>query len=697
MTSAIYYISVGNKYAAYTRTSIDTIRTFGQFKGDIFVFSDRDEDFGFDSINQVIPVPQAKDTASFVLVTLQRVVYGKQLAGKYDKLIYLDGDILAFKPIDSILSFSDKIVLMTEPHALGESPCHKGFLTEEEIISIGRRPAINSGFIVIPKFYQDAFYTGWEKIASQREKYNPDCRPFCVDQASMVATLIRMGDVYDVLPSKWLIMGENVKTNYYKNIKKFSKSNRKEIPSISYTMPVKDVPMFDTDAISKFIDFIHPDDCKINTVWWEGEHKITYGSVLPKADVPTFIYALKDSGDKLSRHIRGISINVHHSKTDANDPCGRWNDSDMDAYQFLALDFDARVATHGYAANDEEIEYARLQMYEAVSHLESSGLNPSIFFSGNGYLVLCPVCIPKNPTNKALLSAIGRSLLDKFDLVDMQPVDDICRSFGVSGTMNMNKIEDKTKGRVYRLREIIRLGDRKPLNEKEFRQWAMKYFEDTYDDGFKMLHFYGSKTGFYEHYRNHIFLHQILSQGKSVEDIKHFPMSYVSDQQKFFMAQKMRAVAGDVVEIGVDWGATTISLARSMPNKTIYGIDNWLPERHEKNPTGNDVFQKRTFVNNLVSRCKNMKIVDKDFYEAANQWEGDIGSIFFDGIRTYEDQMKDFSAWLPKIKTGGWIFVHDAEKPHILKAIEEVSGGKHELHNFSHTEERPYSLAFWKA
>jgi glycosyltransferase involved in cell wall biosynthesis/predicted O-methyltransferase YrrM len=112
------------------------------------------------------------------------------------------------------------------------------------------------------------------------------------------------------------------------------------------------------------------------------------------------------------------------------------------------------------------------------------------------------------------------------------------------------------------------------------------------------------------------------------------------------------------VDLGVDWGFSTFSLAIPRVGH-VYGIDNFVGDDY----VGEDHLRKKyQFV--MTKREKlhlqdNVTIVEGDFNEVAETWDRKIDILHIDGSHHYEDVKKDFETWSQFVNDDGVILMHD--------------------------------------
>lgn len=115
------------------------------------------------------------------------------------------------------------------------------------------------------------------------------------------------------------------------------------------------------------------------------------------------------------------------------------------------------------------------------------------------------------------------------------------------------------------------------------------------------------------------------------------------------------------IEIGVDYGTTSVHLLNSFPNATLYGID---PYMQYKDWHGGEVNNRNEVLEIMTNRLKEFGNrfvhVRKTSDEAVSQFEDEsVDFIFIDGLHTYEQVLTDCRNYWPKLKEGGLFCGHD--------------------------------------
>ena len=124
-----------------------------------------------------------------------------------------------------------------------------------------------------------------------------------------------------------------------------------------------------------------------------------------------------------------------------------------------------------------------------------------------------------------------------------------------------------------------------------------------------------------------------------------------------------------VINIGAGGGTSGLAFMESRPDLTLYTIDTV----DESSPFGclegeRVVMASAGFGKELGKRWHQ---IHGDSKEAGATWKhGPVDLVFVDGEHSYEGCKADVEAWLPHIKDGGIIAVHDYDKSDIKPAAD---------------------------
>lgn len=94
-SNLIYYVCYGIKQFPLLEISIESLRKFGKYDGEIIVFSDQKASIiGCNYLEVITPVYTWEE------MSIGRVYFGLQIKGNYKNIGYFDNDILVMKPVD---------------------------------------------------------------------------------------------------------------------------------------------------------------------------------------------------------------------------------------------------------------------------------------------------------------------------------------------------------------------------------------------------------------------------------------------------------------------------------------------------------------------------------------------------------------------------------------------------------------------
>jgi predicted O-methyltransferase YrrM len=111
-----------------------------------------------------------------------------------------------------------------------------------------------------------------------------------------------------------------------------------------------------------------------------------------------------------------------------------------------------------------------------------------------------------------------------------------------------------------------------------------------------------------------------------------------------------------IVEIGVLFGDTTkVLLEAAKPTTHIYGIDPIIPDSMNEALIGS--VDK---INELVVQYPNFTFIKDYSFNVVKTWDKEIDYIFIDGDHEYAAVKQDYEQWLPFVKIGGTIAIHDS-------------------------------------
>lgn len=137
-----------------------------------------------------------------------------------------------------------------------------------------------------------------------------------------------------------------------------------------------------------------------------------------------------------------------------------------------------------------------------------------------------------------------------------------------------------------------------------------------------------------------------------------------------------------VVNIGAGGGTSGLTLLESRPDLTLYTLD----IQDESSPLGCLEGERNAVLESGVNYTGRWFQICGDSKDIGRNWQqGQVDMVFVDGDHSYEGCVGDIQAWLPHIKPGGVMALHDYKKddnkPHrgVDCGVDDVLMGKYEL------------------
>ena len=128
-------------------------------------------------------------------------------------------------------------------------------------------------------------------------------------------------------------------------------------------------------------------------------------------------------------------------------------------------------------------------------------------------------------------------------------------------------------------------------------------------------------------------------------------------------------VGGIVLEVGSFYGRSSGFLAHGLPNgSTLVCVDTW---NNDAMPYDRKSDIMAVFLENMKRFEGRYQVRRGRSVEVASTWKDPIAGLFIDGDHSYEGYACDLSAWLPHVRPGGWVALHDSGVPAVAQAIRE--------------------------
>ena len=117
-----------------------------------------------------------------------------------------------------------------------------------------------------------------------------------------------------------------------------------------------------------------------------------------------------------------------------------------------------------------------------------------------------------------------------------------------------------------------------------------------------------------------------------------------------------------IVELGVYYGDSYFGFCQTVAESnltcTCYGVDTWRGDAHS-GFYDTSIYDAVSRHNDRYYRSFSY-LLRSTFNDALSQFsEQSISLLHLDGSRTYEAALHDFNNWLPKVKPGGIVLLHD--------------------------------------
>ena len=146
-------------------------------------------------------------------------------------------------------------------------------------------------------------------------------------------------------------------------------------------------------------------------------------------------------------------------------------------------------------------------------------------------------------------------------------------------------------------------------------------------------------------------------------------------------------------EVGVHQGELSKNLLKRHRGLTLYMIDMWS---HDTYSGKGEESAKQKYIELYQNECelnlaatleatrkykRRRHIIQGDSADSADRIaDASLDFVFIDADHSYEGVKRDISAWLPKVKKGGYICGHDYPRyPGVVRAVNEAFGDSVEL------------------
>lgn len=192
----IYYnIGKATKYLDLLSLSIESLRKFGGYTGDILVIADTVTFDGAKQLKEVTSVMRVAEAVESYQAALNKLkIYKYKNITNYTKILYLDMDILVQREVQPMFNKIDKISVGTEKHLMCDDGWFGSYLMSDTQISRCKQNnirGINSGTIGI-----DINYLSHMKHMEAGLAKDPRINLYA-EQATVNQYLLSHSNIYD--------------------------------------------------------------------------------------------------------------------------------------------------------------------------------------------------------------------------------------------------------------------------------------------------------------------------------------------------------------------------------------------------------------------------------------------------------------------------------------------------------------------
>ena len=121
-------------------------------------------------------------------------------------------------------------------------------------------------------------------------------------------------------------------------------------------------------------------------------------------------------------------------------------------------------------------------------------------------------------------------------------------------------------------------------------------------------------------------------------------------------------------ELGVLRGTMSRELLNALPGLHLLLVDRWAeyPDERKLKPS-RVTRQTQEYFDEALEECRcnvapyseRVSFLRYDTVEASDHFDGELDFVFVDADHTYQGVIDDVTAWMSKVRKGGWILGHD--------------------------------------
>ncbi|HEC65904.1 MAG TPA: hypothetical protein ENI23_11470, partial [bacterium] len=152
----------------------------------------------------------------------------------------------------------------------------------------------------------------------------------------------------------------------------------------------------------------------------------------------------------------------------------------------------------------------------------------------------------------------------------------------------------------------------------------------------------------------------IMKIEEVVKKVSHIPSAVYQQEQEMWL-KELGNLPGNpvIVDFGTGWGKTAASLALICPQGHVFTFDPGKP--YINHITSAEDYEKEVKKYISDAGAKNVTFTRESSLE--KEWKQKIDVLSIDSAHSYEVTKGELEKWLPFVKVGGYVFLHDWEHP----------------------------------